>query len=89
MQTTLPKERPLHSLFLHIGLLAGLGVFLNHLWHQSALESAILASFGTGMAIYLVLMAGTVMLQRILVQTSLRDPTRKASPASDQPSDAA
>lgn len=79
MQTTLPKERPLHSLFLHIGLLAGLVVFLNHLWHQSTLENALLVSFGTGAAIYLVLMVGMVMLQRILSHAPHKDAVPKPS----------
>lgn len=84
MQTTLTKERPLHNLFLHVGLLAGLVVFLNHLWHQSALENALLVAFGTGAAIYLVLMVGMVILQRILSHAPRKDATHKAP--SDQTS---
>lgn len=56
----------MRALFANISGLTGLLVLLNHMWSYASLERTLLSAFGTGVAVYLVLILGYVSVRRIL-----------------------
>lgn len=59
----------MRALVFHFSSLVGLLVFLNQLWHAADIERTLFMAFGTGLAMYIVLMVGFAMTQRILAAT--------------------
>ena len=58
----------MRSITVQISGLAGIVVFLNYLWENASLEQAIMAGFGVGIGVYLVLILGEILIRQILAQ---------------------
>ncbi len=69
----------MRTLLVHLSGLVGLVGLLSHLSSAASLEPSVLASFGQGPSIYVVLLLATAFVHRILAQAFLRSPA--ASPA--------
>lgn len=59
----------MQKLILHASALIGLVIFLKQAWTYAPLDRALLTSIGTGLAIYLVLFLGTILIRRIAAHT--------------------
>ena len=59
----------MRAIYTQFSGLAGLLALLNQLWSYAPLERTILIGFGTGLGVYLVLMLGDVIINRILAHT--------------------
>lgn len=59
----------MRAIYTQFSGLAGLLALLNQLWSYAPLERTILIGFGTGLGVYLVLLLGDFMINRILAHT--------------------
>ncbi|MEX0746909.1 MAG: hypothetical protein WED81_05830 [Rhodothermales bacterium] len=59
----------MRAIYTQFSGLAGLLALLNQLWSYAPLERTILIGFGTGLGVYLVLLLGDIMINRILSHT--------------------
>ncbi len=72
----------MQALFANVSGLSGLLVFLNQLWHLAPIEQTLITSFGTGLAVYLVLLVSYAGVQRILAYAPPEGASGSAAPAS-------
>ena len=59
----------MRAIYTQFSGLAGLLALLNQLWSFAPLERTILVGFGTGLGVYLILLLGDVIINRILAHT--------------------
>ena len=83
--------QPLH---LHISLLIGLVAFVNQLVRFAPLDRTIIVGVGSGMAVYVVLVFGDLIVKKILTKSPQQEEggTEKESapdPAKHEPAHAA
>lgn len=56
----------MRAIYTQFSALVGLLAFLNQLWSYAPLDRAILIGFGTGLGIYLLMILGDLVVNRIL-----------------------
>lgn len=80
----------MRALFTQFSGLIGLLTFLSQLMSQAPLEKTILMGLGTGLFVYMVLLIGDLVIQRILEQMhQVAPPTSEEEPhgeTGEQPS---
>lgn len=74
----------MRALFANISGLTGLLVLLNHMWSYASLERTLLSAFGTGVAVYLVLILGYVSVRRILAHAPPADESERDDEAQNE-----
>ncbi len=57
----------MRTFIVQLSGLAGLGIFLNHLWTGASLERTLLVSFSVGLAVYLILSLSDSVIRRLMV----------------------
>jgi len=67
----------MRALIFHGSSVIGLLVLFNLLWNDAEIVRAVVTAFITGLAVYIVLMVGFVMMQRLIAQASA--PTKEAA----------
>lgn len=76
----------MHRLFTHASVLVGLLVFLKQAWSYAPLGRSILIASSTGLAIYLLLLIGSVLVQRIIAYTPPESNPQKRTSANERQS---
>jgi|GEM_PF-1925868 len=82
----------MQSLSVQLSALCGLLLFLQMAWTQAPLERAFIQGVGTGLTVYLMVVVGLALVQRILAYTppEPEEPPKKEKveidPAGGQPS---
>lgn len=59
----------MRAIYTQFSGLAGLLAFLNQLWGYAPVERSIVVGFGTGLVVYLLLLFGDFIINRILAHT--------------------